>query len=65
MNGIEQLIMATRTPNLGDPEAEWVAVGLKDGTLRLELDDGEVIDLPAGEVFALFAPPRANRTVAA
>lgn len=61
----EQLIMATRTPNMGDPEAEPVTVLLDAGVLRLQLDDGDAIDLPAGEIFAMFAPPRADRTVAA
>lgn len=54
----EQLIMVTRTPEHGEPESEWVTAGVNRGTLRLELDDGETIDLPADEVFSLFAPAR-------
>lgn len=50
------LVVTRATPD-GPPEAEPVVVDVLEHVVRLELDDGDVIDLDRRELTAAMAAP--------
>lgn len=48
-------VMAVRTPEGQEPESEPIVISKGDGWLHLELDDGELIQLPIDEISAAIA----------